>query len=243
MNPRDMAMDAEQRASIPAGKEEQFDGYGIMALPFASGHLLGLRHFPSTNIGPGYTSVWHLAPDGRWTFYDTVLPLQACNRYYGSDVDEVHVTGIEVEWPAPEEIVVRIPSVGLIWASRLSQTLVTRALNAMATIMPEPLWRRREVLAMMGAVAGRTLNAGHMRLYGHVPNRQWFIANPRLIWLVDDATASIGGHSLGPLGKLPRQARLGDFWLPQRGILAFGRSMFEPFDAERHLAVATRMQT
>ncbi len=39
---------------------------------------------------------------------------------------------------------------------------------------------------------------------------------------------------------MPQQAALGDFMIPQRGLLAFGMAFFEPFDAARHLSVASR---
>ena len=68
MEPREIAERLEQHAELPKGKEEQFAGYAVMGLPFASGHVLGLRHFPASSLGPGYTSVWHRNPGGRWVF-------------------------------------------------------------------------------------------------------------------------------------------------------------------------------
>jgi hypothetical protein len=40
---------------------ERFAGYGVMGLPFRSGHYLALRHFPASSIGPGFRAVWHRA--------------------------------------------------------------------------------------------------------------------------------------------------------------------------------------
>jgi hypothetical protein len=31
------------------------------------------------------------------------------------------------------------------------------------------------------------------------------------------------------------QARLADFWIPQRGLFAVGRAFLEPLDAARHV--------
>ena len=67
--PADYAEEIEREPTLPAGSGERFSGYGVMGLPFRSGHILGLRRFSASSIGPGYRSVWHRAPSGRWTFY------------------------------------------------------------------------------------------------------------------------------------------------------------------------------
>ena len=56
---------------LPVGDDERVVGFGVMGLPFASGHYLAFRDFPSTSFSPGYLSVWHRTPDGVWTFYAT----------------------------------------------------------------------------------------------------------------------------------------------------------------------------
>ncbi len=42
---------ALERSDLPPGEGERFAGYGIMAQPFRSGHVLALRRFPHTSIG------------------------------------------------------------------------------------------------------------------------------------------------------------------------------------------------
>ena len=55
------------------------------------------------------------------------------------------------------------------------------------------------------------------------------------------ATAAVvDGVDLGPMGALERQARLGDFWIPNRGIFAFGDARFEVLDPARHSRAMTR---
>ena len=49
--------------TVPGGRDECFNGYGVMGVPFASGDLLALRRFPKTSIGDMYTPVWHRRPD------------------------------------------------------------------------------------------------------------------------------------------------------------------------------------
>lgn len=40
-------------------------GYGVLNIPFDSGHMLGLRVFPENDFAP-FDSVWHRPPDGDW---------------------------------------------------------------------------------------------------------------------------------------------------------------------------------
>ena len=39
---------------------------------------------------------------------------------------------------------------------------------------------------------------------------------------------------------LDEQARLGDFWIPNRGIFSFGQAYFEPFDDAKHSSATSR---
>ena len=48
------------------------------------------------------------------------------------------------------------------------------------------------------------------------------------MWFVRESKAHLQGHSLGQTSALPVQDRLGDFWIPQRGIFMIGSSVFEP---------------
>ena len=72
--PKELVDKLEQGAELPSGNEERFVGYGVMGVPFTSGHLLAMRRFPASSLGEGYTSVWHRDPQGRWTFYSDVPP-------------------------------------------------------------------------------------------------------------------------------------------------------------------------
>jgi len=54
------------------------------------------------------------------------------------------------------------------------------------------------------------------------------------LWVVADSRAVLRGRDLGPSGPLLRQARLGDFRMPQRGIGMVGSGHFESFDPQRH---------
>jgi hypothetical protein len=211
-----------------------------MGLPFASGHVLALRRFPSSSIGPAYTAIWHRSPQGSWTIWSTIEPTKACARYFGRELEHAIQAPIELSWPDSFRIAVKIDAGRTLdWQVDLGSTIVTRSLSAVARTIPTGLWGRRPVRAMMEAVAGPMLGAGRLSLDGIAPNGQWFEANPKLIWFVTGGSATLNGADLGPPGALDRQGALGDFLIPQRGIFAFGQSIFEPFAEDRHLAATT----
>jgi hypothetical protein len=62
-----------------------------------------------------------------------------------------------------------------------------------------------------------------MNLTG-TPNGHEFIANPQRVWLINSSHAVLNGMDLGPVGALDRQARLDDFFIPQRGLFALARA-------------------
>jgi len=166
--------------------------------------------------------------------------MQACPRYFGSELERVVQVPIALSWPDPFRMIVRIDEGReLDWQIELDSTPVTRFFSAVGEAIPDSLWRRRSVLWAMAAVAGPLLRAGRLSLHGNAPNGQWFEANPRLIWFVTGGRALLHGADLGPFGSLSEQASLGEFLIPQRGIFAVGQTFFEPFAEGRHLAVAS----
>lgn len=222
----DWASQAEDEARLPEGTGERFAGYGIMGLPFASGHVLAMRRFAASSVGPAYTSVWHRDPAGRWAFWQDQPPEQACPRYFSAAIAEARHVDIELEWTGATTLRLAVPTVGLEWSTTMRSTPVTTVLNAVGAILPDRLWRTSPVLSAMGFVAGHALRAGHVQLSGFAPNGQHFIANPMRIWVVADATAALGDVAFGSIGKLDKQATLGDFAIPQRGVFAIGRAYF-----------------
>ncbi len=224
--PSVQAAELEQHAGLPDGAGERFSGYGVMGLPFASGHVLAMRRFPASSIGPAYTSVWHRDPAGRWDFWQDQPDDQACSRYFGSALAATHRARIELDWPGEATLRVAIAEAGLIWNMTMGTSAATRALNAIGTLLPDRAWRAPRVLAVMGPAAGRALHAGRVAMAGSAPNGHAFVTNPQRIWLIATSSAVIGDQKLGPPGPLGQQAHLGDFWIPQRGIFAIGRAFF-----------------
>jgi hypothetical protein len=239
--PRGFAAASIKTRGLPGGTEERFAGYGVMGLPFRSGHYLALRHFPASSIGPGYRAVWHRDPHRRWTFYADAPAEVSCARYFGAtSPGGAERVPIDVTWTRPRSLRVTVPDV-LTWEVHLVATAATRLLSSASRLLPDPRWDSDRVLGAMGRVAGLLLRAGRVRLQGTVPNGQHFQAAPRLVWAVTNSTALVGGHDIGPPGPLPHQDRLGDFWLPQRGLFTVGTVRFDTCDPTRHHPATNRL--
>ncbi len=239
-SPQQLAAAIEKSPSVPPGEAERFAGYGVMGATFSSGHVLALRRFPASSLGEGYTTVWHRSPAGEWTIFSNRDVTQTCPRYFGADLARAIETPIVLSWPSPNILRVDVPQFALSWTLELAASTTTRMLNAMARAMTDRMWQRPQVLAMTAAMASRLLHAGRLGLTGRTPNGQWFIANPMNVWLIESSRATLEGNDLGTLAPLAAQTRLGDFWIPQRALFAFGRSYFEPLDVARHRLVVSR---
>jgi hypothetical protein len=213
---------------VPNGSEERFAEYGVMGLPFRSVHILALQRFPLSSIGPGYRSVWHRDPDGRWTFFQDVASVLACSRYFGPAVAEVVAATIDINWSGPRQFSVTVTDATrrLDWDVTLTASPVTRAMSGIGALLPEAIWRQRWFLAGMGAVAGPMFSAGKVSLVGQAPNGQQFVANPLSVWLITDSGATLDGIRPGSNrpGASPRTN--GGLRIPQRGVFAIGRAYF-----------------
>lgn len=224
--PSALAGRLEDNPRLPAGAGERVAGYGVMGLPFRDGHVLGLRRWTASSVAPGFTSVWYRDPTGRWTFYESA-PI-ACTRYFGSGAERVRVEPIELAWLSPRTLRVRTTRpAGVDWTVQVGSTPVTRLMSLVGSALPTTVWRSRPLLVGMGRVAGWALRAGTVRLTGATSNGQQFEATPRRTWVVTDSRATVEGVDLGPVGPVPDQAHLADFYLPQRGIFAIGGVFME----------------
>ncbi len=68
----------EEHGEIPAGVDVRYFGYGAMACHFTALYILGLRRFPVSLLGEGYTAVWYYTDPGKCIFYQDKLPRQGC---------------------------------------------------------------------------------------------------------------------------------------------------------------------
>lgn len=242
MNPKTLSEEMERDPLLPGGSEERFAGYGVMGLPFASGHLLAFRRMTASSIGPPYTTVWHRDPFGRWMFFTDVEPDLSCPRFFGGALDEVVRGEIELSWDGPYELSLRIPETRLQWGVRLSSDLWTRGMSTGGRMVPGALWRNERFLSALGPAGGRLLGLGNMALTGALPNHQRFWAAPRSLWRVEASAAILDGRDLGDMAPLKEQARLGDLWIPNDGIFAVGEARFEGFDPRVHSLAITRLR-
>lgn len=113
------------------------------------------------------------------------------------------------------------------WDVTLASPAAIRAMNVMAAIMPKALWRNEAALRVMGVMARRLLGTGRLALAGRAPSGQHFIANPLVAWTIPSSRARVDGADVGEPGPIPEQDRLGDFWIPQRGLFVIGQAFFE----------------
>lgn len=226
--PRDLAELTEIDPTVPEGPGDRLCGYGVLGLPFQSGHVLALRRYPASSLGYGYSAVWHRDPAGRWTFWSDLAPNASCARFFAPAAARVEVAAIRVRWVGPRSFRVMIGGGVLDWLVVLRATPATILLNALVACLPWRVWRRAGALRVLGRAAGPLLGAGIVNLTGQAPNGQRFLAIPRQVWKVSQAHAVVRGVDAGDPGPLPRQAFLGDFALPQRGVFAIGGGCFEP---------------
>lgn len=230
--------DAVQRDMVLSDEPgDQFSGWGILGVPFQSGHVLSLRHYVASSLGPAYTSIWHRDPSGRWTFYTTIAPDCSCARYYGARIDRNVVAPIQLEWTTPWTLHARVGDT-LTWRVTLRSSSISRIVNTLIQAMPTRAWRAPAVLRSMGHAAEFAFGTGRVTHTGRTPNGHRFVMRPQHFWLIDASVAHIAGHDLGPPGPLATQAALADMRLPQRGIFAVTNVRFER-PAQRLPAAAT----
>jgi len=184
------------RRPSPLAGAEHVRGFGIYALPFSSGHVLALRVFPESDFGP-YTSIWHRDPEGAWSIYvDGVALEQACPRYFGACADS-RPARIAIEWRGPRKLRVLMDEPALDWDVSMGSSLLFAAMNLVAPLIPERLYRRPLMLGLFARAARRWFGMGDIDLLGTVPNGQLGILLPRRMLPVVASRAMLGGQDLG----------------------------------------------
>jgi hypothetical protein len=210
---------------LARGSDERFTGYGAMGVPYSGGHYLAFRDILASSLGKTYRAIWHRDPAGRWTIFTTTDPDASCPRYFGSVTAAEQVPAIEVTWTDDWAVDVRMGA-RLSWRLRLGATPATRAMTSMGAVTPQWAWNSDAVLGPMGSMAAGFLRSGRIRLHGRTPNGQGFKAAPLRVWRVVGGRAELDGADMGALAPLREQTRLGDFWLPQRGLFFAGEARF-----------------
>jgi hypothetical protein len=191
----------------------------------------------ASSFGKPYRAIWHRDPIGRWTIFTTTDPDASCPRYFGSATAVDQVPAIEVTWTDDWTVDVRMGA-RLSWRLKLGATPATRAMTSMGGVTPQWAWNSDAVLGPMGSMAVGFLRSGRISLHGRTPNGQGFKAAPLHVWRVVGGHAELDGADMGALAPLREQIRLGDFWLPQRGLFFAGQARFTaPVPASRTVAM------
>jgi hypothetical protein len=167
--------------------------------------------------------------------YATTPGQQSCARYVSSATPNAAVQcAIDVAWTSPWSLLVGIAGV-LEWHVDIRATPSTRLTSTIAGLLPAGTWTNELLLGMVARAVRPVLRAGHIQLSGTVPNGQRFMIAPTQVWTAS-GRAVLRGEDLGPVGPLDRQARLADFWPPQRGLFVVGSGHFETFETAKHRA-------
>jgi hypothetical protein len=218
--PADLAAALERGGQVQDGPGDRFTGYAALGVTFASGDVLALRRFPICSSGPGYTSVWHCTPSGRWTFYTDVAG-QGCAEYFGPLLDEVVVAPIRIEWSGPRRVSIAVDGGRrLVWSLLMRSTPLTRAFNAVAPGLAPTVVKHPRLLGPLALVARVVLHTGPLSLACRAPDGVGLVSMPWALWIVRSSRACIDGQDTGPNRPLGRTLALGDFHIPRRGLFA-----------------------
>lgn len=213
---------ARRDAAVRESRSERLSGYGIMAQPFDSGHVLALRVFTESDHGP-FRALWHRPPSGRWSMYvDGQDPERFCPRFFGPILERYGKARIDVSRSRADRLVVRVDEPSLEWTVRLRSSALTRVANQVLPRIPLEIYRRESTLHLVRALADRALGLGPVDLYGTFPAGQRALVHPRRLLLVGDARAHLEGEDLGRAVRAAENPVTGSFRWPARGVLAEG---------------------
>jgi hypothetical protein len=224
----------ERRASAPWPDHEHVKGWGVMGLPFDSGHYLALRVFPENDFAP-YKTVWHRDPEGRWSiFVDGPRLDTACPRYYGPACTHVGHAAIDLAWTGPTSLRVTVDAARLDWTLEAAEPRLLRVLNGMSSRLPLWTWRPRPLLRAREVLARRLLDMGELRMSGTMPSGHHGTLMPQRMYFIEDATAALAGVDLGHPAHVTPTPNIGGFPLPARGVLAIGQAAWPILDHDEY---------
>lgn len=225
--PRAAVEQLRRSAAVPAGPGDHFHGWGVMGLTFASGHVLGLRRWEASSLGTPYAAVWHRDPGGRWRVISDVAADLSCARYISALTSESQVLPIALTWEADDALEVRVDGIGLRWRLTFASHPLFVGYAGFAALAPAAAVRSAPARWMLERVGAPLLGAGRIRLAGRMPNGQRYRLLPERMWLVATSEATLHGRALGVPEPPMRPVRLGEFIVPERGILAMARASFD----------------
>jgi len=213
---------------------EHFRGYGVMVLPFSSGHLLGLRVFPQNDFAP-YHSVWHCTPGGRWTIYNDGPSLETtCPRWWGPALEHAELNKIRVRWTGPNDLRIEMDQPRFRWTLTMKETPLLRMLNPLSASMPLSTWRKKSTLRMREWMAKNIFGMGNLKFSFTTPSGHQAIIMPQRNYFIRHSEASLEGHDLGIPIRLNNNPYIGDVPLPTRPVFIIGQAHAKIKDPEEY---------
>lgn len=223
-----------RRGDAPWPDHEYVRGWGVMGLPFDSGHYLALRVFPENDFSP-YKTVWHRDPQGAWSiFVDGPRFDTACPRYYGAACTRIGHATIDLTWTGPMSLHITVDSTRLDWTLDATEPTGLLLLNAMSARLPTWTWRPRSLLRARELLARRVLGMGDIRMRGTMPSGHTGTLMPQRMFLIDQSTATLDGDDLGHAARVTPTPDIGGFPVPARGVLAIGQAAWPILDPDEY---------
>ena len=214
----------ETRRESPWAGHEYVKGWAVLALPFDTGHVLGLRVLPEGNFVP-YRALWHRDPQGKWAIYVDRQKECACTKYYGPACDLTGYTPIQIEWTGPADVRVTMDQPAVVWTLKACSDWRLHLVNSVNAVLPLATWRSKLLVRSRERVAS-ALGLGDLRLSGLTPSGHVGTMMPERMYFIDDSTASFNGVDLGRPVHFSENPKIGSVTLPARGVLARGKAMW-----------------
>lgn len=220
---------------------EHYKGYGVMALPFSSGHLLGLRVFPENDFAP-YISVWHRTPEGAWSIYNDGHSLETtCPRWWGPALKHAELTSIKLTWRGPNQLHVDMENPKLSWSMSITAPLPMRLVNAINAAQPLWTWKPSPLLRMREWAAKWFFGMGNLRFSFVTPSGFDAIIMPQKSFFISSSDAILEGSDLGTPVKLPGNPTIGSVPLPTRPVFITGQAHAKYKDPEEYLRLRKQL--
>jgi hypothetical protein len=213
---------------------EHVRGYAVMALPFSSGHVLGLRVWPENDFAP-FVSVWHRTPEGDWSMFNDGPLLEAtCPRYWGPVLREARLARIHLSWTGPNELRVEMEDPPLVWTVSMAAPPFLRVMNAVSGSLPLWSWKPAPLLRVRQWMARWLLGMGDTRLSFDMPSGHAAVIMPERIFFIDASKAVLDGQDLGEPVRLAKNPTIGGIPLPARPTFAIGQAHMRIRDHEEY---------